>query len=950
MTNHQALFYAWKLSARTGGASFDRIAGSLGNASVDLNPHQIEAALFALQSPLARGKLLADEVGLGKTIEAGIVIAQLWAEGRRKILLIVPASIRKQWVAELQEKFGLRAAILDSLSFQAQVEKGCDNPFIADEKILVVSYQFAAGKYAKVSEAAFDLVLFDEAHRLRNVFKRKNKISQTLRSALSGTNKLLLTATPLQNSLFELYGLMTFVDPMVFGSERAFRDRFVNGTDPARFEELKRRIQPHCFRTLRRQVSEYIRYTRRGCLTEVFEPYEDEAILYEMVASWLSAKNLNSFPNGHKGLVSLIVRKVMASSSFALSGTFDRLLRRLEEQKRREPMTGELLEDLEDDLEELRSDYEDWEDDGFDSDEDGPSLDEELAIIRELRARALAIKRNAKGDRLAEALTRGFETIEKLGAGKKALIFTESRRTQRYLYDILEQSSYRGSVVLFNGQNDDPMSDEIYRRWLARNQETGIVTGNRSADTRAAIIDYFRDSATIMLATEAAAEGVNLQFCSLVVNYDLPWNPQRIEQRIGRCHRYGQKFDVTVLNFVNAQNRADQRVYQLLAEKFHLFDGVFGASDEVLGNVQSGVDFEQRILNIYQSCRTSEAIDKAFDALKQELEPQISSALATARTKILDRLDAEVNDRLKLREKEVSAVLTRRERELLLLTGHVLGDRSMRLVDDRTFLLDEVPVGIAAKAGLYRIGVPGDTLVQRYDLHHPLAQHCLLVSKALEVMDGVTLHFTYSGRPKVTLVEARLGTTGWLVVSLLCAAAKAQSEEALVLTAVTDAGETLTEEEATKMLSCEALLERGKASYPTAVRENHEFSIQAALREMKTRNHRYFAEEIDKVDLWAMDLKNVLEHDLLDIDRKIDDAKRASALSERLEERLSHQKTVRSLERQRDEKRKKIWEGKDEIDAKRDELITTMERALSITETTRCLFAVRYSLERSPAG
>ncbi|MCK7477138.1 MAG: DEAD/DEAH box helicase [Candidatus Moduliflexus flocculans] len=419
MTDHQALFLAWKLSARAVGASFDRIAGSLGSASVDLNPHQIEAALFALQSPLARGALLADEVGLGKTIEAGIVIAQLWAEGRRKVLLIVPASIRKQWVAELQEKFGLRAAILDSLTFQAHLASGCENPFIADETILVVSYQFAAGKGAELAEASFDLVLFDEAHRLRNVFKRKNKISQRLRSVLSGTNKLLLTATPLQNSLLELYGLMTFVDPLVFGSERSFRERFVNSNDPARFEELKRRIQPHCCRTLRRQVSEYIRYTKRGCLTELFEPYEDEAILYEMVSSWLSAKHLNSFPNGHKGLVSLIIRKVMASSSFALSGTFDRLLRRLEEQKRRGLSEDDLMTELEGDLDELRSGYEDWDEEGSGSDEDGPSLEEELAILQDLRARALAITRNAKGDRLAAALSRGFVGDREAGSPKE---------------------------------------------------------------------------------------------------------------------------------------------------------------------------------------------------------------------------------------------------------------------------------------------------------------------------------------------------------------------------------------------------------------------------------------------------------------------------------------------------------------------------------------------------
>src|SRR5207253_7787757 len=152
---------------------------------------------------------------------------------------------------------------------------------------------------------------------------------------------------------------------------------------------------------------------------------------------------------------------------------------------------------------------------------------------------------------------------------------------------------------------------------------TDHITNSPTADKRAALVEYFHDEAIIMVATEAAAEGINLQFCNVVVNYDLPWNPQRIEQRIGRCHRYGQKFDVVVVNFLNKKNAADQRVYELLDEKFKLFSGVFGASDEVLGAVESGVDFEKRIVGIYQKCRTEEQIEFEFDTLQSELEVQI---------------------------------------------------------------------------------------------------------------------------------------------------------------------------------------------------------------------------------------------------------------------------------------------------------------------------------------
>src|SRR4029077_19184287 len=206
------------------------------------------------------------------------------------------------------------------------------------------------------------------------------------------------------------------------------------------------------------------------------------------------------------------------------------------------------------------------------------------------------------------ALQTGFAKAATLGAADKAVIFTESRRTQDYLVRLLSEAGYEDQIVLFNGSNSDPASKAIYQDWKARRAGSDLITGSPSADMRAALVERFRTSAKIMIATEAAAEGINLQFCSMVVNYDLPWNPQRIEQRIGRCHRYGQKHDVVVVNFLNKKNAADQRVYQLLDEKFKLFTGVFGASDEVLGSIGSGIDFEKRIGDIYQKCRTGEQI------------------------------------------------------------------------------------------------------------------------------------------------------------------------------------------------------------------------------------------------------------------------------------------------------------------------------------------------------
>jgi superfamily II DNA/RNA helicase len=241
-------------------------------------------------------------------------------------------------------------------------------------------------------------------------------------------------------------------------------------------------------------------------------------------------------------------------------------------------------------------------------------------------ARSIGI--DTKSRALITALEIGFAKMAEMGAAQRAVVFTESRRTQAYLKDFLEANGYVGRVITFNGTNSEPETTTIYERWVKVNQPAGRASGSRPVDVRTAIIEYFRDHGDIMIATEAAAEGVNLQFCSLVVNYDLPWNPQRIEQRIGRCHRYGQQHDVVVINFLNEKNETDRRIHELLEEKFNLFNGVFGASDDVLGTIESGVDFERKVLDIYQQCRTPEEIATAFRALRQELDEKIQAKMA----------------------------------------------------------------------------------------------------------------------------------------------------------------------------------------------------------------------------------------------------------------------------------------------------------------------------------
>ncbi len=399
------------------------------------------------------------------------------------------------------------------------------NPFEYRE-IILCSYQFARSKETYVKLIDWDLVVIDEAHRLRNVYKTSNKIARSIKESVKTAPKILLTATPLQNSLLELYGLVSIIDDYAFGDLKSFKSQYskVNGSaEESTFNELKERLKPVCKRTLRRQVLEYIRYTNRVALVEEFYPTTDEQRLYDLVTEYLQRDSLYALPSSQRKLMTLILRRLLASSTFAISGTLKSLANKLNlivEDQNENNIDTEIAENFET-YEELKDE---WIDDEANdeneksySPQDIANIKSEIESLIEFESLAKSIQINSKGEKLFTALDKGFNELERLGALRKAIIFTESTRTQEYLRNILEEKEYQGKVVIFNGTNNDKKSRQIYNDWIERHKGTDRVTGSKSADIRAALVDYFRDDATIMIATEAAAEGINLQFCSLVI-------------------------------------------------------------------------------------------------------------------------------------------------------------------------------------------------------------------------------------------------------------------------------------------------------------------------------------------------------------------------------------------------------------------------------------------------
>lgn len=319
-TPHQAKYYAHELTCRHSADSVDRLSQSLFDASVDLNPHQIDAALFALSNPMQQGVLLADEVGLGKTIEAALVLCQYWAERRRKLIIVCPASLRKQWSQELADKFALPSVVMDA----SAVKKSgyTDHGYLsqlAGRTIIIMSYPYAAKLADTLVGFNWDLLVIDEAHKLRNAHRSSNRMGQALKRGFNGTRKLLLSATPLQNSLMELYGLSTLLDEHLFGDEASFRKQYM--TTGADMDALRQRLSSFSKRTLRRQVLEYVKYTERRAMTQPFNPTDDEHQLYESISAFLQREHSFALPKRQRHLTGLILRKLLASSAHAIIGT-----------------------------------------------------------------------------------------------------------------------------------------------------------------------------------------------------------------------------------------------------------------------------------------------------------------------------------------------------------------------------------------------------------------------------------------------------------------------------------------------------------------------------------------------------------------------------------------------------------------------------------------------------
>ena len=938
----QQFYYAWDISHKKSVSDESRFTGVLSEARVDLNPHQVEAALFAFKSPLSKGAILADEVGLGKTIEAGIILSEMWAENKRNIIIIVPASLRNQWNIELMEKFYLPSFILDKDSF----EEGKEQIAVGSKSIYICSYNFAFSNSDFFCSVSWDLVIYDEAHKLRNVYKKGNVMANILKATFKNCKKVLLTATPLQNNLKELYGLISIIDPEYFSSLDTFADQYnaISTRDKAKYGELKGRLEHIIHRTLRKQVQEYVNFTKRIALVQEYTTSPEETKLYSAVSEYLMREGTYGVPEKQRPLLSLLVRKIMSSSAYALSFTLERFIQRLKDYKASGQISSAFAC--------LENDFDDNKDDeyidSFDAtvDKRNGSIDDEIRELEEFRQMSLSIKKESKAEKLLDALATSFAKIKALGGKRKALIFTESRKTQEYLYSFLQQNGYKGRVICFNGTNNSEEAKKIYRLWLIRYAGTNRISGNPIIDRKQAIVDTFQNDADILIATEAGAEGINLQFCSLVINYDMPWNPQRIEQRIGRCHRYGQKNDVVVVNFVNQSNYADTRVYELLNDKFSLFDGVFGASDEVLGSLDSCIDFERRLNNIYNTCRTEREIAAAFDELQSELDEIIKERVKNTRKSLLENFDEEVINKLRVRQCDDTNRTNIYNRHLWAVSISALQNKIDNIDEDKYMFSLPEPLADNIPAGTYIINKDSEECIQlRYG--HPLGQFVVKKTLAQDI-DDETITFDLSAYPfKVSLLEQYKNKSGYACVYRLVTSNEYDGEEQIIACAQVDDGEMLPEEFVYKLLELDCI------NYQTLSLQNDEeqfedeFSKRLKVYKDKIddRTNNYVDYEITKYEMWADDQLVPLRNEVMTLNKEYEAIRRQIRKEHNAATKLQLKKDESQKSKLLRQKRSKLMMLEDEYNDKVDDMTERLQKSMLNNIDSSVMFRFRWEIQ-----
>lgn len=542
---------------------------SLSNSRTRLLPHQIESTYIVANSLRPRF-ILADEVGLGKTVEAALIMKELiFRKGYKTVLIVTPSPLQVQWKQELKNKFNEDFDIVRKRNFVPG-----DTHWKKYSKIITSIDFIKNPKYAEeILSKKWDIVIFDEAHRLRRDYHKVTR-SYLFAEKISKITEclLLLTATPFRGKLEELYYIMHLVDPNILGSYHSFVNDYIVGNK----SDLKEKISKVL---LRRRKVEVGGFTKRFAKTVKIELSDSERQFYDETTDYVKREyNLAmNTKNRAIGFVMVVFQKLLDSSVYALLSALSKRKFMLEGRLHRFQGTRNSLEDW--DCEET----ENIED--FIGELDEAAWPDLAGMRRELLTlnRLILLGKNIREDRKSQKLKDTLLKLKREGH-KKFIIFTQFRTTQDYLTALLENDF---TVTSFHG--------------------------SLSMEAKEVAILEFKNRTEVLICTEAGGEGRNLQFSNILFNYDLPWSPLKIEQRIGRIHRFGQKDNVYIFNFA-CKDTVAERVLEVLTNKIRLFEESIGASDALLGTIEDELDFNSSLMKFVTGVKTKVEIEQEIDS------------------------------------------------------------------------------------------------------------------------------------------------------------------------------------------------------------------------------------------------------------------------------------------------------------------------------------------------
>ena len=573
----------------------DTLLAAFASSNVKVFPYQVAAASFAWQAQYQKGAVLCDEGSLGKTYEALLIAAQKWIEGRTNILIILPPNLITQWEQKINTDFSLPSVVWRSGALPKE------------EALILTTYDFAVKNADILAHTTWDLVIFDEADYL---FKPTNKSVQTLKAALPHTFKLLLTPTPITMSIMDVYGLLHFIDETALPPEDEFYARYFR--KPENYPELSAFVSPYCFRTLKKQVSQYVGFSRRIPATLDYTLTPSERTLYELTERYLKRPTKTAYPLMDAYELTLLFYHTLSSSPRALAAMLDAPIFRTHGEERDELQT--------------------------------------------LQAAARQIAVPAKFSLLADTLRAAFKHFRTHKLAQKAVVFVNNTTTLKELADYLTQQKFR--VLTYK---DD-----------------------------SSIAQFRTGPAEVLLTLDAAAKGLDMEFCPAVVNYDLLYNAVEMEQRICRCHRQGQTADVLVVNLLSRHNVADVRILELINKRTLQFDGIFGSSDDILGTFTTAInDVLPQVRPVQQTMQDIKDTLQSHRADNEKTVSQAEDILFTTFSK-------EVADKVTLTPKYVHEQAEDLNARLWTLARYFFADRKEYQIDEEhqtvTLTTQEAPV------------------------------------------------------------------------------------------------------------------------------------------------------------------------------------------------------------------------------------------------------------------